>query len=88
MVILGAWGNLQHEKDVLRSQDVWLRERKETRYVTMLRELPSACSWCTETAEEELQKLMFKKFILHYVLAHIYAWGVCVCVCGYVCKLK
>lgn len=50
MVIFGALGNLQHEKDKLRFQNIWLREQKERQYVTLLQEFPSEDSWCTEIA--------------------------------------
>ena len=81
MVIFGALGNFQHEKDKLRFQTIWLRQQKERQYVTILQEFPCDCNWCTEIAGKELQKLMFKKYILHHASAHAYVWGVCVHVC-------
>lgn len=64
MLVFGALGNLQHEKDKFSSQNIWLRKQKESHNVIMLQEFPSACSWCTETAKKKLQKLMFKEYIL------------------------
>lgn len=81
MVIFGALGNLQHEKDKLRFQNIWLREQKIRQYVTLLQEFPSEDSWCTEIAGKKQQKLIFKKYILHQALEHTYAWDVCVRLC-------